>query len=197
MMPRFHYARSATIGLVAAFLLGGCELALHEVQQGATGGCDPWQAGCPGLVEDADRGPVHPPRVGLARLEIVSAAVDAPYRPCNGVGLVCQGRIIGDVLWDEYVMVLSGEVGYRLDRGQRTAGGPCCRFQGQAAHGRGDAAGGGPHHPHPRRTRRRSRHGRAGPLNVTRQPHPFLPFPCCLLGPGAHGAGRLPSAASP
>lgn len=106
MMPRLHHARSAT--LVAAFLLGGCELALHEVQQGTAGGCDPWQAGCPALVEYADGGPVHPPRVDLARLEIVSAAVDAPYRPCDGVGLVCQGRIIGDVLWDEYVMVLSG-----------------------------------------------------------------------------------------
>lgn len=40
-------------------------------------------------------------------MEIVTAAADAPYRPCN-TGLACQGRIIGDVLWDQYVMVLTG-----------------------------------------------------------------------------------------
>ncbi len=108
MMPRLHQARSTTIGLVAALLLGGCELALHEVQQGTTSGCDPWRAGCPALVEYAGSPAAHPPRVDLARLEIVNAAVGSPYRPCDGVGLVCQGRIIGDVLWDEYVMVLSG-----------------------------------------------------------------------------------------
>lgn len=117
MMPGLYPMRSAAISAVLVVLLGACELALHEVQQATAEGCDPWQAGCPAVVEHADGGPVieyphggpvPPARIDIGRAEIVSAAVDAPYRPCDGVGLVCQGRIIGDVLWDEYLMVLAG-----------------------------------------------------------------------------------------
>jgi hypothetical protein len=90
-------------------LLAGCELALHEVQQATTDGCDPWQAGCPALVEYAGPEPMSRARIDLDRPDIVGAAVDAPHRQCDGVGLVCQDRIIGDVLWDQYVMVLAGQ----------------------------------------------------------------------------------------
>lgn len=108
MMPRLRSTRLLAAGFVSVLALGGCELALHEVQQATTDGCDSWQAGCPAVVEYADGGPVPPPRIDVGRTEIVSAALDAPYRQCDGVGLVCQGRIIGDVLWDEYLMVLAG-----------------------------------------------------------------------------------------
>lgn len=107
MRPRLHPAWSAAAGLGAALLLGACELALHEVQQARTGGCDPWLAGCPARVEYTDGEPVHPARIDIDRLTILDAAIDAPYRRCDGIGLVCQGRIIGDVLWDDYVMVLA------------------------------------------------------------------------------------------
>jgi hypothetical protein len=108
MTPRLRSPRSLAAGLAAVLALGGCELALHEVQQATADGCDPWQAGCAAVVEHAGDGPVPSPRIDVGRAQIVSAAIEAPYRPCDGVGLVCQGRIIGDVLWDEYLMVLAG-----------------------------------------------------------------------------------------
>jgi hypothetical protein len=108
MMPMLRSPRALAAGLAAVLALGGCELALHEVQQATADGCDPWQAGCPAVVEYANGGPVPPPRIDVGRAQIVSAAVEAPYRRCDGVGLVCQGRIIGDVLRDEYLMVLAG-----------------------------------------------------------------------------------------
>jgi hypothetical protein len=107
MSPRSRFAATAC-GLLAAALLSGCELALHEVQRARAEGCDPWQAGCPALVAFADGEPVQPSRIDQDRLEIVSRAIQAPQRRCDGVGLACQARIIGDVLRDEYVMVLAG-----------------------------------------------------------------------------------------
>ena len=107
MIPRYRFARAAG-SLLAVAWLAGCELALHEVQQAGADGCDPWQAGCPPLIAYAEGEPAQPYRIDLDRLEIVSQAMEAPYRRCDGVGLACQGRIIGDVLWDQYVMVLAG-----------------------------------------------------------------------------------------
>ena len=107
MIPRYRFARAAG-SLLAVAWLAGCELALHEVQQAGADGCDPWQAGCPPLIAYAEGEPAQPSRIDLDRLEIVSQAIEAPHRRCDGVGLACQGRIIGDVLWDQYVMVLAG-----------------------------------------------------------------------------------------
>lgn len=104
MKPRNPFARSLALGLLALASLPGCELALHEVQQAGADGCDPWQAGCQAVVEY----PAQPAPTDASRWEIVSAAVEAPHRRCDGVGLACQGRIIGDVLWDQYLMVLAG-----------------------------------------------------------------------------------------
>lgn len=105
MIPRYRFARAAG-SLLAVAWLAGCELALHEVQ--GADGCGPWQAGCQPLIAYAQGEPAQPSRIDLDRLEIVSQAVEAPHRRCDGVGLACQGRIIGDVLWDQYVMVLAG-----------------------------------------------------------------------------------------
>lgn len=101
-------ARSAAAAVAALLVLTGCELALHEVQQATSAGCGFGQDTCPAEVDYARPGPVPTSVADLERADIVMAAVDAPYRPCNGIGLVCQGRIIGDVLWDQYVMVLAG-----------------------------------------------------------------------------------------
>lgn len=108
MKPRDPFARSLAAGLLVLASLPGCELALHEVQQAEADGCDPRQAGCQARVEDSGPSPAQAARIDAGRWEIVSAALEAPYRRCDGVGLVCQGRIIGDVLWDQYLMVLAG-----------------------------------------------------------------------------------------
>jgi hypothetical protein len=107
MSPRSRFATAAG-GLIAAAWLSGCELALHQVQRAGAEGCDPWQAGCPTLVAYREGEPAQPSRIDLDRLEIVSRAIQAPQRRCDGVGLACQARIIGDVLRDEYLMVLAG-----------------------------------------------------------------------------------------
>ncbi|MCU0895479.1 MAG: hypothetical protein MUD06_14410 [Rhodospirillales bacterium] len=106
MSPRSRFAAAA--GLLAAASLSGCELTLHEVQRAGAEGCDPWQAGCAAPVGRGEGEPTQPSRADLDRLAIVSQAVEARYRRCDGVGLACQARIIGDVLWDQYVMVLAG-----------------------------------------------------------------------------------------
>lgn len=109
MRTRHRFAWTAAAGLLAAVPLAGCELALHEVQQASGGGCDSWQPGCPPLVEYAGPPPAAPEGANLDRLGIVGTTMRAPQRRCDGVGLVCQGRIIGDVLWDQYIMVLAGQ----------------------------------------------------------------------------------------
>jgi hypothetical protein len=101
-------ARSAAAAVAALLMLTGCELALHEVQQATSAGCGFGQDACPAGVDYARPGPVPTSVADLERADIVMAAIDAPYRPCNGIGLVCQGRIIGDVLRDQYIMVLAG-----------------------------------------------------------------------------------------
>lgn len=101
-------ARSAAAAVAALLMLTGCELALHEVQQATSAGCGFGRDACPAAVDYARPGPVPTSVADLERAETVMAAIDAPYRPCNGIGLVCQGRIIGDVLRDQYVMVLAG-----------------------------------------------------------------------------------------
>lgn len=102
-------AANSTAVLVAALVLAGCELGLHEVQQAANDGCEAWQARCPAVIDFAGPGPTNPSRIDVARTRIVTSAENAPYRPCDGIGLVCQARVSGDVLWDQYIMVLAGE----------------------------------------------------------------------------------------
>lgn len=102
-------APTATAVLVAALALAGCELGLHEVQQATNDGCEAWQARCPAVIDFAGPGPINPAPVDIARARIVTSAENAPYRPCDGVGLVCQARVSGDVLWDQYILVLAGE----------------------------------------------------------------------------------------
>lgn len=104
-----HDASGAPVILVMVLALGGCELGLHEVSQARSDGCELWQARCPAVIDFAGPGPTNPPRADIARTRIVTSAENAPYRPCDGVALACQARVSGDVLWDEYVMVLAGE----------------------------------------------------------------------------------------
>ncbi len=101
-------ACAIALALPFALALGGCELGLHEYQQATTPACQPWRTGCPAVLDYADAGAINPPRADIDRSEIVAAAADAPHRQCNTVSLVCQGRIIGDVLRDQYIMVLAG-----------------------------------------------------------------------------------------
>ncbi len=135
MKPGDPFARSVAVGLLALAVLPGCELALHEVQQAGADGCDPWRAGCQALVEYTGSAPAQPARIDAGRWEIVNAAVDAPYRRCDGVGLACQGRIIGDVLWDQYLMVLA-------DRSEATSTAASAQRADPPGAGAAPAAGG-------------------------------------------------------
>ncbi len=107
--PYRHGVSTTAVAVVAAIALGGCELGLHEVQKAASDGCEPLQARCPAAIDFAGPGPTNPPRGDLARRRIVAGVENAPYRPCDGIGLVCQARVSGDVLWDQYVLVLAGD----------------------------------------------------------------------------------------
>ncbi|MBL8658298.1 MAG: hypothetical protein JNM75_00930 [Rhodospirillales bacterium] len=89
-------------------VLGGCELGLHTYQQATTQTCQPWRTGCPAVLDYAQAGAINPPRADMDRSRVVAAAADAPYRQCDTVSLICQGLIIGDVLRDQYIMVLAG-----------------------------------------------------------------------------------------
>lgn len=103
-------ARTAAIALAVPLVavLGGCELGLQTYQQVTTQTCQPWRAECPAVLDYAQAGAINPPRADLERAEVVAAAAEAPYRQCDTVSLICQGRIIGDVLRDQYIMVLAG-----------------------------------------------------------------------------------------
>lgn len=98
-----------TLFLPLALALGACELGLHEYQQATTGGCEPWRTGCPAVVDFTAAAPINPSRADVERTRIVAAAAAAPHRQCDTVTPVCQGRIIGDVLRDEYIMVLADD----------------------------------------------------------------------------------------
>ncbi len=101
-------AGACAIALALPFALWGCELGLHEYQQATAPACQPWRTGCPAVLDFAEAGAINPPRADIDRSEIVAAAAKAPHRQCDTVSLVCQGRIIGDVLRDQYIMVLAG-----------------------------------------------------------------------------------------
>jgi hypothetical protein len=102
---------ASTPVLLFALALSACELGLHEYQQATTSGCEAWQARCPAVLDYTGAGAINPARIDVDRKEIVGAAADAPQRQCDTVSLVCQGRIIGDVLRDQYLMVLAGNPG--------------------------------------------------------------------------------------
>jgi hypothetical protein len=107
MLLKMRGARAtAALLLIIGVGLAGCELGLHQYRQATSGGCDPWQAGCVAIIDFAGPGPIQVTRSDVDRGRIVEDAEDAPYRECVGLALACQGRVIGDVLWDRYAMVL-------------------------------------------------------------------------------------------
>ena len=100
--------RVTLLAFALAALLGACELGLHQYQQAATDDCEPWRVGCPADLDFTAAAPISPPGADIDRIETVAVAADAPYRACNTVALVCQERTIGDVLHDQYLLVLAG-----------------------------------------------------------------------------------------